>query len=189
MTVLLGYGSHGRDIEEMFRRRFAANIDRYDDDASLGLPPIPDSCAGRDGFIGINDPSSRRQLAERVGLCEGAALVTDQQMASVQAIGSCSVIAPMVLALVGVVIGAHSHVNYGASMTRCTIGDFVTISPGATICGDVVIGDETLIGANATVCDRSIIGKRCTIGAGAIIPPESVIPDDTTVVGVWKAAA
>jgi len=77
--------------------------------------------------------------------------------------------------------------NYGASMTRSCLGAFCTVSPGAVICGDVIIGNDTLIGAGAVVCDRVRIGSNVTVAAGAIIPPESYVPDGAKVIGVFKA--
>jgi acetyltransferase-like isoleucine patch superfamily enzyme len=77
-----------------------------------------------------------------------------------------------------------THINYGVTMTRTTIGHHCTISPGVTICGDVVIGDRVLVGAGATICDRVHIGNDATIGAGAVVLPETQIPDGETWVGV-----
>lgn len=80
--------------------------------------------------------------------------------------------------------GYGTHINYGVTMTRTTLGHHVTISPGVTICGDVTIGNRTMIGAGATICDRVQIGDDVTIGAGCVVLPESVIPDGSTIVGV-----
>jgi carbonic anhydrase/acetyltransferase-like protein (isoleucine patch superfamily) len=56
-------------------------------------------------------------------------------------------------------------------MTRTTIGHHTTISPGVTICGDVVIGNRVLIGAGATICEKVWIEDDVTIGAGAVVLP------------------
>ena len=80
--------------------------------------------------------------------------------------------------------GYGTHINYGVTMTRTTIGHHTTISPGVTICGDVTIGDRTLIGAGAVVCDRVTIGNDVTIGAGAVVLPETTVPDGETWYGV-----
>lgn len=73
-----------------------------------------------------------------------------------------------------------THINYGVTMTRTRIGRHCTISPGATICGDVTIGDRVLVGAGATICDRVTIHDDVVIGAGAVVLPETVIRR-----GIW----
>jgi len=64
----------------------------------------------------------------------------------------------------------------------CTIGDFVELSPGATLLGNVSIGDYTWIGANATVLPKVNIGHNCIVGAGAVVTKD--IPDNTIAAGV-----
>ncbi len=43
------------------------------------------------------------------------------------------------------------------------------ISPGATICGNVIIGTSCHIGASATIIQNIQIGEQSTIGAGAVV--------------------
>ena len=53
--------------------------------------------------------------------------------------------------------------------------------------GQPIIGDNVRIGAGATVLGPVRIGHRVIIGAGAIVLAD--VPDDTTVVGIWKVKA
>lgn len=66
----------------------------------------------------------------------------------------------------------------------CEIGNFVNIAPGAIICGVCKIGDRSYIYSNSTILPGIEIGKDCIIGAGSIILKD--VPDNTTVIGVWK---
>ena len=119
-----------------------------------------------DVIIGINDPRLRAKVSEIIEIDD------------------------MVWIHPSAVIGIEchwnsgTHINYGVTMTRTTIGHHTTISPGVTICGDVTIGDRVLIGAGSTICDRVTIGNDVTIGAGAVVLPETVIPDGETWFGV-----
>ena len=192
MTSLMGYGSHGKDIEAIYLRtkHYGVMLRIYDDDSSLNCLD-PGLLTSGDVFIGVNDPIQRRRLAEKLPPHVRASLKPLIDPSAVIGhdvrLSGGVVIAPYVSILRSVTLGEHVHVNYGAQMTRCVVGAYSTLSPGATICGDVEIGEETLIGANATVCDRVKIGNRVRVGAGAIIPPLSIVPDDTTVIGVWKS--
>lgn len=51
-------------------------------------------------------------------------------------------------------------------------------SPGAVICGSVLLGDGVFIGAGARVIDGLKIGRHTTVGAGAAVirnlPPNCV---------------
>lgn len=80
-------------------------------------------------------------------------------------------------------IGPGTHVNYAVTMTRTRIGRHCTISPGATLCGDITIGNRVLIGAGAVICDRVTIGNDVVVGAGAIVRPTFSLPEGTTWVG------
>ena len=184
MAALIGCGDHGSDIVAIWRRRFLGPLELYDDDPAKGMRPST-ACA-EPAYLGVNAPEGRLELWQRVGLLEAPPALVDPTLIGAIAAREGAIVAPGVIALHSVHIGVHTHVNYGASLTRTTVGDFVTIGPGAVICGGVAIEDLVLVGAGATVCDRVRIGTGCVIGAGAIVPPCSVIPPHTKVVGVWK---
>lgn len=67
----------------------------------------------------------------------------------------------------------------------CRIQQGVTIGTRRQIKGDFpTIGDNVFIGAHAIVLGDIRIGNRVKIGAGAIVLKD--VPDNTTVVGVYK---
>ena len=78
-------------------------------------------------------------------------------------------------------LGRHVHVGQGASLVRTRLAPYVTVSPGAVICGDVTVGEGATIGAGAVVSNLCRIGAYATVGAGAVLPPRTVIPAH----GVW----
>ena len=186
LTILAG-GNHSKDIKAVAHGCGIYGIRIYDDDPATGFDPPPADLSGPI-IIGINDPALRAKMDDRFSHLQGfKPLVHPSVIVGERSqLGSGVVIAPGAVLLHSVTIGNHSHLNYMTSMTRCSIGDFCTIAPNATICGNVTIGDRCLIGASATVCERSVIGHDVTIGAGALIPPYSIVPNGVTVIGVWK---
>ena len=160
---LIGTGGHGHDIWETLNHSIPTIYPwRWADHHTDWYP------TGGGIIIGINDPQLRFQVYEAMRLP-----VPDNTW-----------IHPAALIQDSTIIDAGTHINYGVTMTRTTIGHHTTISPGVTICGDVTIGDRVLIGAGSTICDRVTIGNDVTIGAGAVVLPETVIPDGETWFGV-----
>jgi carbonic anhydrase/acetyltransferase-like protein (isoleucine patch superfamily) len=159
MATLIGTGSHGRDIMETlddWAWRWVPHHSEYQPDDE-GWEPV---------IIGINDPRLRADVAAQLKIHELEWVHPDAILNN------------------GSFVGSGTHVNYGVTMTRTTIGHHCTLSPGVTCCGDVVIGDRVLIGAGAVIGDRVRIGDDVTIGMGAVVLPETVIPGGETWVGV-----
>jgi acetyltransferase-like isoleucine patch superfamily enzyme len=49
------------------------------------------------------------------------------------------------------------------------IGQFVTVSPGAVVCGGTELGEGSVIGAGATIIEKVTIGAGSLVGAGALV--------------------
>jgi len=80
-------------------------------------------------------------------------------------------------------IGNHVHINLD-----CTVGhdaaleDFVTLSPGVHISGNVNVRTGCYIGTGANVIEKLELGAWSIVGAGSTIVKN--VPPNTTVVGV-----
>lgn len=80
-------------------------------------------------------------------------------------------------------IGLGCIIYYNSIVTHdCILGDFVEISPNATILGRVKIGNYSHIGAGAIVLPKVKIGSNVIIGAGSVVNKD--IPDNCIAVGV-----
>jgi len=80
-------------------------------------------------------------------------------------------------------IGEHCHFNLNSTVGHGTlIGDFVTVSPGAKISGDVTIGNNVYIGSNAVIKEGVKVCGNVTIGACAFVNKH--ITEPGTYVGV-----
>ena len=186
MFNLVSCGNHAQDILAIAQRRHFQGIVIYDDDPSVAEQTPPDLSGPT--ILAVNDSLLRRSLGQRlVNITPAPPLIDPSAVVGLGCdIGYGSVVGAQAALVCNVSLGIHVHVNYRVGITRTNVGDYSTISPGATICGNVEIGQACTIGANATICERTRIGKEVTVGAGAIVPPYSVIPDGMTVVGVWK---
>jgi sugar O-acyltransferase (sialic acid O-acetyltransferase NeuD family) len=80
-------------------------------------------------------------------------------------------------------IGDHVHVSVQCSIGHDTIVDnFVTISPGAHISGNVHLKEGADIGTGVNIVPKKTVGEWSIVGAGACVVKE--VPANTTVVGV-----
>jgi sugar O-acyltransferase (sialic acid O-acetyltransferase NeuD family) len=77
---------------------------------------------------------------------------------------------PQVAVTTRVRMGRHTHLNVGCSVSHdAVLGDFVTVGPGARICGAVTLEDDVWIGAGATVIQGVRVGRGAVVGAGSVV--------------------
>ena len=179
-VVIVGAGGHGRDILATAQ---AAGVEAIlcDEKPHVHAWPVPG--VPHEYLAAVNDPEARLKLAERfVGWPGGLLIDPSARVGPGCVLGEGVVIAANVVLLRDCDLGAHVHVNYGATMTRTDIGAFSTVAPGATICGDVTIGQRTFVGAGAVIKNLVTVGDGVTIGAGAVVVND--VPDNATVIGV-----
>lgn len=178
---IIGAGSHGRALGEIVRAMGDDPV-FYDDNRDRGRNI--DTIERVFWVIGVNDPHTRVQLAMREPAGMATRLVHPKSIAGAGCrTGPGSVIAAGAILTADVYLGAHTHINVGATVSQGShLGDFVTVGPGAHICGEVMIGSRTMIGAGAVVKNLVTIGEDVTVGCGAVVVDD--IPDGATVVGV-----
>jgi len=170
--VILGAGGHGHDVAAI-ATEYGHIVEGFLDDdrdvESLGPTSLHVNYEG--WLAGVNDPTDRRRLVEDLGgrspsvWHPSASISTSARWGRGCVVGQNAVIGP------SVGLGAHVHVNAGVFITRAVLGDYTTVGPNATICGDVVIGDGCAIGAGAVISNLVTLESGVTIGAGAVVPP------------------
>jgi len=80
-------------------------------------------------------------------------------------------------------IGNHVHINLDSTIGHdAFLEDFVTISPGVHISGNVVLKTGCYVGTGANVVEKLNLGEWSIIGAGSTIVRD--VPPNSTVVGV-----
>lgn len=88
-----------------------------------------------------------------------------------------------------IVIGDFGIYNLNCTIGHdCIINDFVNISPGSNISGNVHIKEGVFIGTNASVIQGEFISKKLEIGCNSIIGAGAVvtrsIPSNSLAVGI-----
>lgn len=97
-------------------------------------------------------------------------------------IGEGACLSPFVTLTSNIRIGRAFHANlYSYIEHDCTVGDFVTLAPGAKVNGSVTLGDHSYIGSNAVIRQGLTIGHAAVVGMGAVVTRD--VPPGVTVVG------
>jgi sugar O-acyltransferase (sialic acid O-acetyltransferase NeuD family) len=101
---------------------------------------------------------------------------------------------PGALVNTGVLVGANTHagrfcvLNRGASVGHdVVLEDFVTLGPGAILCGGCRVRYGAFVGAGAVVNPGVTIGANCIVGAGTVVARD--VPDRSVVSGKSGAIA
>lgn len=193
--IIIGAGGHGKVVAEIASLCGYKEIAFLDNDINikscLGYPVIGTSeeCykyREQAFFVAIGNAKVREKiyqelLTHRIKI---ATLIHPSAIVSHDAsIGSGTVIMAGAIINPGTKIGIGCIVNTGASVDHDNIlEDFVHISVGSHLAGNVYIGHHTWIGAGAVVSNNVCICKDCMIGAGAVVNKNIDIPG--TYIGV-----
>lgn len=138
---------------------------------------------GQDQVVfGIGDNKIRKQLAEKHRFQYLTVVHPSATISPYAKIKEGTVVFHHSVIQSGSAIGQHCIINTKASIDHdCIIEDFVHISPGAILCGNVQIGELSWIGAGSVIIQGIKIGKNVMIGAGSVIIRD--VPDNAVVVG------
>jgi acetyltransferase EpsM len=97
-------------------------------------------------------------------------------------IGAGSFFGPGTIITSHVTVREHCILNTNSSVSHsASLGAYVHIAPGASICSGVVIEEGGYIGAGATVANDVLVGAWSVIGAGAVVTDD--VPAHVTVMG------
>ena len=188
--IIYGASGHGLVIKDILERGGYSNI-RFVDDAEkpnwiggLVLPPHEiDELSKLPCILAIGKNDIRKKLAISLnGIF--VSVVHPQAILAIdpKTIGEGTVVMAGVVVNPASHIGRHVILNTCSSVDHeCVIGDYVHISPNATLCGNVAVGEGAHIGAGATVIQGIRIGQWATVGAGAMVIRD--VPDYAVVVG------
>lgn len=121
--------------------------------------------------VAIGDNKTR---AEVVSACTDIKWYTAVHPAAVVAdsvsLGEGSVVMAGAVVNPDTIVGKHCIINTLSSLDHDNkIGDFVHVSPGAHLAGEVVVGNGSWICTGATVINRVSIAGNVVIGAGAAV--------------------
>lgn len=136
--------------------------------------------------LGIGNPEVRKALCQKFIEMGGELKSTISPFAKIGKIENeisegCNI-------MTGTIITSGARISKGCLINlNCTIGhdaileDFVELSPGVNISGNVLLEERVLIGTNATVLPKIKIGQGSVIGAGAVVTKD--IPSNVVAFG------
>lgn len=179
-VIIIGAGGHGRVIADILRSSGREVSGFLDDHATSGpdtnvLGKVEDAPRFKDSaefIIGIGDNKTRMEIAERFkGVLRFATAVHKSAVIAPGAVlGEGSAVMAGAVVNVGAVIGSHCVINTSASVDHdCALSDFVHVSPGARLAGNVTLGKGTWIGIGGVVINDVTICPWCVIGAGGVV--------------------
>jgi sugar O-acyltransferase (sialic acid O-acetyltransferase NeuD family) len=188
---IIGAGGHGKvvaDVAFAMGYRDIAFLDAgYPGRKSNGSWPIcgtPDVKGSEQWFCAVGSNATRAHLFKTLDLNDAPSLIHPFTSVSPSANLGCGT-----LLVAGVVVNADVQVGRGAILNTgcsvdhdCILDDFVHISPGARLAGNVQVGAGSWIGIGAVVRESVRIGSNVVIGAGAAVIGD--IPDNTRFGGV-----
>ena len=140
--------------------------------------------------VTIADPAARKLIASKLKntSAKPIKLIFDSSLIlSHSHIGTGAIIMPGTTISTSVNIGSFSHINFHSYIAHdCTIGDFVTISPHVTCCGNTDVKDGAFIGAGSVIKQGTIdqpryVGLNSRLGMGSNLLTD--LPDNKTYAG------
>jgi sugar O-acyltransferase (sialic acid O-acetyltransferase NeuD family) len=175
-------------------------IDKMKEGKECGFPVVTEKevdflCqAGYKYTIGIGNPKIRKEIRDKypdleyVNLIHPSATFGFEQLKKVERrVGN--IICAGTRMTNQIQIGNFGIFYLNSTVAHdCIIEDFVTISPGANISGNVKLSNGVYIGTNAcilqgkSITEKLVIGENSTIGAGSVVTKN--VPNNTIVKGV-----
>ena len=198
---LFGAGGHGRELAWLAREAYPEATVAFvvDDDERFSREPVngfpvhaitelPSLPPG--GFVAaVGDSALRRVAAASLaaaGLVAVSLVHPRAELTPNVRIAPGAVVCAGTVLTDNVEIGMHSHVNIGCTLSHdVRLGEFVTLSPGVHLAGNVVVEDGAFLGVGASVINGSS-GSPLVIGAGAVVAAGAAVirsVDASAVVG------
>jgi len=137
-------------------------------------------------FVAIGNNIIRQEVQSKLenqGFTAATLIHPNSIIASDVEIGSGSAIMAGAIINSSARIGKGCIINTASSVDHdCVIEDYVHISPGAHLAGNVHVGTRSWLGLGSLIINNLCICSDCTVGAGAVIIQN--IDEPGTYVGV-----
>ncbi|MEK3683099.1 acetyltransferase [Paenibacillus sp. FSL R10-2736] len=195
--IIIGAGGHGKVVADIAKQMNKWKIICFLDDNELLKECLGFEIIGKtsrvneyikdfDIFIAIGDNDAREKIQKRLESRNASIpliIHPHAVLGSEVKIGYGSVI------MAGVVINSSTKIGKGCIINTSSsidhdnnIEDYVHISPGVHLAGNVKIGRQSWLGVGSIVINNIFICKQCKLGAGAVVVKNIVHPG--TYVGI-----
>lgn len=195
--IIIGASGHGKVIADI-----AIKMNQWKSIAFLDDNEEVKSCLGfevigktndllkykdkADVIIAIGNNEIRENIQEQI-VEQGLSIATLIHPSAI--IGTDVKIGTGVVVMAGVVINSSTSISKGCIINTSSsvdhdneIGDYVHISPGANLAGNVRVGKGTWIGIGVSVNNNISISSGVMVGAGTVVTKD--LPENCTAVGV-----
>lgn len=182
--AIIGAGGHGREIASIARSLHGerVSISFWDDGLSIGeydfgrvegrVDELRSDKASH-FVIGIGDPATRAFISNENGFegIEPARLVHPSAVIGDRCeIGAGSVVGPGSVITCDTTVGTHTHVHANVVISHnCRLENFIAVTPGVSLAGDVTIREMAWLGVGCTVNRGIEVGRSALVGAGAVV--------------------
>ncbi|OAK67630.1 acetyltransferase [Lederbergia galactosidilytica] len=195
--LIIGASGHGKVVADIaIKMNKWQTVDFLDDDGNIKAPMglnvigttqnVSKYIDEYEIFVGIGNNNIRQKIFNFL-VEEGASIPLlihpDAIIAKQVIVGEGTVIMP------GAIINSSSKIGKGCILNTAStidhdnsIKDFVHISPGVHLAGNVNVGTRSWLGIGSIVSNNLSITKDCKIGAGAVVVND--ITETGTYVGV-----
>ncbi len=182
-VVIIGAGGHARVVADIVKKSGDKVVGFLDDfNTGDGILGTVDDCikfAHNCSFvIAIGSNKARSTIAQKYSNLDYYTAIHPTAVISENVtIKKGTVVMANAVVNSGAVIGEHTIINTASVVEHDNfIGDYVHISPNATLCGTVTVESGTHIGAGAVVKNNISICKQCVIGCGAAVVKDITKP-------------
>lgn len=198
-VIIIGAGGHARVIADIIKKSGDKIVGFLDDNADIQGKTIFDGkiVLGDTSeesvkkysdcyfIIGIGSNRVRKIISEKYSNLKWyTAIHPSAIIANEVSIEKGSVIMAGAIVNTGTKIGKHCIINTRSSLDHDNIvEDYVHISPGVTLAGNVHIKEKTWICAGTTIINNITINKNNIIGAGSVVIKD-ITTENSTYVGV-----
>ena len=195
-VIIIGAGGHAKVIADIVKKSNDNLIGFLDDNDELQGKVIYDNkvvigkiCNALDNnncffIVGIGNNKIRKKIAEKYNLNWYTAIHPNAIIANEVEIGDGTAIMAGSIINTGTKVGRHCIINTSSSLDHDNIlEDYVHISPGAHLAGNVIVKTETWICLGAIVINNITIEKNNIIGAGTVVV-RNINEENGTFVGV-----
>ncbi|MEC0106220.1 acetyltransferase [Paenibacillus taichungensis] len=151
----------------------------------LNLPDIVGKYLNAAWIVAIGDAGIRREVVtqlEKLGVVFAVVIHPTAVLGTGVQVGSGSIVMAGTILQADVHVGRHAIINTASTVDHdCQISDYVHLSPGVHLAGNVCVEEAAHLGIGACSIPGVRIGRYSTVGAGAVVIED--IPSDVVAVG------